>query len=83
MGFDEPTSAMDANAEMKFFENMLAAAGDRGLIFVSHRFSTVRRAKRIMVFHHGHLAEQGTHEELMSMAGKYAELYQQQAKWYV
>lgn len=83
LGFDEPTSAMDANAEMKFFENMLAAAGDRGLIFVSHRFSTVRRAKRIIVFYHGQLVEQGTHDELMSAEGKYAELYRQQAKWYV
>ncbi len=83
LGFDEPTSAMDANAEMKFFENMLSAAGNRGLIFVSHRFSTVRRAKKIMVFHQGELAEQGTHDELMSLEGKYAELYKQQAKWYV
>lgn len=83
LGFDEPTSAMDANAEMKFFENMLSSAGNRGLIFVSHRFSTVRRAKRIMVFHHGELTEQGTHDELMSLQGKYAELYRQQAKWYV
>ncbi len=84
IGFDEPTSAMDANAEMKFFENLLESAGSRGLIFISHRFSTVRRADRIFVFHEGSLAEHGTHEGLIEPAnGKYAELYKQQAKWYV
>ena len=83
LGFDEPTSAMDANAEMKFFENLHKAAGKRGLIFISHRFSTVRRADRIFVFHDGQLSEQGSHEELMANNGKYAELYNQQAQWYV
>ncbi|MDD5438464.1 MAG: ABC transporter ATP-binding protein [Patescibacteria group bacterium] len=82
IGFDEPTSAMDANAEMKFFERMLQAAEDRGLIFISHRFSTVRRASRIFVFDEGRLIEDGSHVELMSKNGKYAELYKQQAQWY-
>lgn len=83
LGFDEPTSAMDANAEMKFFERLLEASDKRGLIFISHRFSTVRRADRIMVFHEGALEEQGTHKTLIASGGKYAELYTQQAQWYV
>jgi len=82
IGFDEPTSAMDANAEMHFFENMLNTAGNRGLIFISHRFSTVRRAEHILVFDEGKLKEHGTHKELMQLNGKYAELYRQQAQWY-
>jgi ATP-binding cassette subfamily B protein len=82
LGFDEPTSAMDANAEMKFFEKLHESSGDRGLIFISHRFSTVRRADRIFVFHDGRLSEQGSHAELMANNGKYAELYNQQAQWY-
>lgn len=82
LGFDEPTSAMDANAEMRFFGNLLKAAGGRGLIFISHRFSTVRRADRIMLLDDGRLTEQGSHEELVARGGKYAELYRQQAQWY-
>ncbi|MBU2566292.1 ABC transporter ATP-binding protein/permease [Patescibacteria group bacterium] len=82
IGFDEPTSAMDANAEMRFFERMLKASGSRGLIFISHRFSTVRRAERIIVFDKGQLQDQGTHEELVNKKGKYAALYNEQAKWY-
>jgi ATP-binding cassette subfamily B protein len=82
-GFDEPTSAMDANAEMRFFERLLETSGKRGLILISHRFSTVRRADRIIVFHEGRLTEQGSHEELLAQNGKYAELYREQARWYV
>lgn len=82
IGFDEPTSAMDANAEMRFFEKIVDQAGERGLIYISHRFSTVRRASRIFVFHEGSLTEQGSHDELLLKGGKYAELYKQQAQWY-
>ncbi|MEK7481714.1 MAG: ABC transporter ATP-binding protein, partial [Patescibacteria group bacterium] len=82
IGFDEPTSAMDANAEMRFFERLLKTAGKRGLIFISHRFSTVRRADRIFVLHDGKLAGQGSHDELIEQNKKYAELYRQQAQWY-
>ncbi len=82
IGFDEPTSAMDANAEMRFFDHLLEASGKRGLIFISHRFSTVRRADRIFFFHAGKLKEQGSHEQLIARQGKYAELYNQQAQWY-
>ncbi|MBD3281383.1 ATP-binding cassette domain-containing protein [Candidatus Uhrbacteria bacterium] len=82
IGFDEPTAAMDAIAEMKFFERILKASGSRGLIFISHRFSTVRRAERILLFEDGKLANQGTHDKLMADGGKYAALYNEQARWY-
>lgn len=83
LGFDEPTSAMDARAEASFFERLHEAMKGRGLIFISHRFSTVRRASRILVFHSGTLTEEGTHEELLTRGGEYAKLYAEQAKWYV
>lgn len=82
LGFDEPTSAMDALAETSFFERLHEARKGRGLIYISHRFSTVRRASRILVFSHGKLMEDGSHEELLSQNGRYAALYKEQAQWY-
>jgi ABC-type bacteriocin/lantibiotic exporter with double-glycine peptidase domain len=82
IGFDEPTSAMDANAETRFFERVLRASGSRCLIFISHRFSTVRRAERIIVINQGRIIEQGPHADLIALKGKYAELYNEQARWY-
>lgn len=82
VGFDEPTSAMDALAETAFFERLHESMVGRGLIFISHRFSTVRRASRVIVFVDGRLTEDGTHEELLAKEGKYAQLYSEQAKWY-
>ncbi|MEK7655671.1 MAG: ABC transporter ATP-binding protein [Patescibacteria group bacterium] len=82
VGFDEPTSAMDALAESGFFERLHESMAGRGLIFISHRFSTVRRANRILVFHEGRMSEEGTHDELVALGGKYSKLYAEQAKWY-
>ncbi len=82
IGFDEPTSAMDAKAEASFFERLHDTMKDRGLIFISHRFSTVRRASRILVFQKGKLSHEGSHEELLKQPGSYAELYTEQARWY-
>jgi ATP-binding cassette subfamily B protein len=82
LGLDEPTSAMDALAETSFFDRLNEAMRGKGLIYISHRFSTVRRAERIIVFHEGRLIEQGSHEELLARGGKYAEMYSEQAKWY-
>ncbi len=82
IGFDEPTSAMDAIAETNFFERLHQQMRNRGLIYISHRFSTVRRASRILVFDHGKLVQDGNHEELARTPGTYAKLYQEQAKWY-
>jgi ATP-binding cassette, subfamily B, bacterial len=58
-------------------------AEGRTAVYISHRFSTVRKADRIFLFHEGRLAEQGTHSELMRLAGRYAELSTLQASAYV
>jgi ATP-binding cassette subfamily B protein len=80
---DEPTSALDAQAEYELFARLRSLAEGRTAVFISHRFSTVRRADRIFLFHEGRLAEQGTHSELMRLAGRYAELFTLQASAYV
>lgn len=82
LAFDEPTSAMDALAETSFFENLHQAMKRKGIIYISHRFSTVRRANRILVFENGALIEDGSHEHLLAKGGTYARLYEEQAKWY-
>jgi ATP-binding cassette subfamily B protein len=80
---DEPTSALDAQAEHELFARLRSLAEGRTAIFISHRFSTVRKADRILLFHQGQLAEQGTHAELMRLAGSYAELFTLQASAYL
>jgi ATP-binding cassette subfamily B protein len=80
--FDEPTSAVDAEKEERFFSALPEALDGRALLFVSHRFSTLRRAKRIIVVDSGHIIEDGSHEELMAKQGRYAELFTLQAKMY-
>jgi ATP-binding cassette subfamily B protein len=80
---DEPTSALDAQAEYELFARLRSLAEGRTAVFISHRFSTVRKADRIFLFHEGRLAEQGTHAELMSLAGRYAELFTLQASAYL
>jgi len=85
---DEPTSALDAHAEHELFDRYaesaraVAAATGGIAIFVSHRFSTVRMADRIVVIEDGRIAEQGTHEELVRRDGIYAELFSLQAAAY-
>jgi ATP-binding cassette, subfamily B, bacterial len=81
---DEPTAALDAETEHALFERYAAAArGDgRITILVSHRFSTVRMADRIVVLDGARVVEFGTHEELMSKGGQYAQLYGIQAAAY-
>jgi ATP-binding cassette subfamily B protein len=82
---DEPTAALDSETEHALFERYATAArnGDgRVTILVSHRFSTVRMADLIVVLHGAHVAEVGSHEELMARRGTYAELYGIQAAAY-
>jgi ATP-binding cassette, subfamily B, bacterial len=79
---DEPTSALDAQAEYELFERIHSLTRGRTAIYISHRFSTVRRADRILFLEHGRLVEQGTHEQLMRLNGRYARLFRLQASAY-
>jgi ATP-binding cassette subfamily B protein len=79
---DEPTAALDAEAEHAIFERFRQLARGRTTLLISHRFSTVRRADRIVVIEQGKIVEQGTHEELMGLGGRYAHLFTLQAKGY-
>jgi ABC-type multidrug transport system fused ATPase/permease subunit len=79
---DEPTSAMDAEAEVQIFDQFRSATHDQMAILISHRFSTVRMADRILILSGGVLIEQGTHEELLAAQGRYAHLFLLQAAGY-
>ena len=79
---DEPTAAMDAEAESRIFERLVALTQDQLAILISHRFSTVRMADEIVVLKKGRLIERGTHEQLMEEAGEYARLFTLQAQGY-
>ena len=79
---DEPTAALDARAEHEVFHRFVELTFDKCAVLISHRFSTVRMADRIVVLHEGKLLEHGTHEELLAAGGQYSELFQLQASGY-
>ena len=79
---DEPTAAMDARAEAEVFEHFRQLAAGRITILISHRFSTVRMADRILLLEKGRIAEQGRHEELVIGSGRYAQMFEMQAASY-
>lgn len=79
---DEPTSAIDAKAEYDIFNNIFTHYRDKTTIIVSHRFSTVRRADRIIVIDKGKIVEQGSHAKLMKQKGLYHEMFTKQAEGY-
>ncbi|HXF24970.1 MAG TPA: ABC transporter ATP-binding protein, partial [Gemmatimonadaceae bacterium] len=79
---DEPTAALDARAEYEVFLRFSELVAGRMAVLISHRFSTVRMADRILVLRNGQLEEEGTHEELLANAGLYNELFTMQAAGY-
>jgi len=79
---DEPTSSLDAQAEYEVFARFRILTQGKTAIFISHRFSTVRLADRIIVLEHGRIIEHGSHQELMQLEGRYAELFNLQAEAY-
>jgi ATP-binding cassette, subfamily B, bacterial len=79
---DEPTAALDAQAEFEIFARMKELTRGKTALFISHRFSTVRLADRIMVLEGGTIIELGTHDELLLRGGRYAELFNLQAASY-
>jgi ATP-binding cassette subfamily B protein len=79
---DEPTAAMDAEAEVKIFERFRERTEDQIAIVISHRFSTVRMADNIIVLDQGKIIERGSHQELVALGGRYATLFALQAQGY-
>ena len=79
---DEPTSAIDAKAEYEIFEKVQQLQKDKSVVIISHRFSTVRNADRILVLHEGKIIEEGSHSALIKKRGIYEELFNLQAKGY-
>lgn len=82
MILDEPTAALDARAEYEVFERFSELTKGKSAVLISHRFSTVRMADRIIVLDGGELIEIGSHEELLAKGGRYAELFNLQALGY-
>ncbi|MGN1410179.1 MAG: ABC transporter ATP-binding protein [Eubacteriales bacterium] len=79
---DEPSSALDPSAEYELNHTILEYAQDKTVVFISHRLSTTRMADRILMFDNGRMIESGSHDELMKMNGKYAEMFRLQAEKY-
>jgi ATP-binding cassette subfamily B protein len=79
---DEPTAALDARSEMEVFERFSELTQGKMAILISHRFSTVKMADRIVVLKDGGIAEQGTHDQLVELKGLYANLFDLQASSY-
>ena len=77
---DEPTAQLDARAEASFIDGFLDATRGCTTIVISHRFSTVRRADRIVVLRHGRVSEDGSHDELVAAGGRYAAMFALQAE---
>nr|WP_223807208.1 ABC transporter ATP-binding protein [Lysobacter psychrotolerans] len=82
MILDEPTAALDARAEFEVFQRFKELSSDKTAVLISHRFSSVRMADRILVLANGGLEASGTHDELLAQGGRYAELFELQAAGY-
>ena len=79
---DEPTAALDARSEFEVFQRFAELTAGKMALFISHRFSTVRSADRIIVLENGRIAEEGSHDQLSRLGGRYAEMFEMQASSY-
>jgi ATP-binding cassette subfamily B protein len=79
---DEPTASLDARAEFEVYQRFVDLTAGKMAVLISHRFSTVRMADRILVLEHGRIVEQGSHSQLVALGGKYSELFELQAAGY-
>ena len=79
---DEPTAALDARSEYEVFQRFAELTHGKMALLISHRFSTVRMADRIVVLENGNIAEQGSHTQLMALSARYAEMFELQAASY-
>ena len=79
---DEPTAALDARSEFEVFQRFAELTTGKSAVFISHRFSTVRMADRIIVLHDGRIAEDGNHDKLLNLGGRYAGMFEMQAASY-
>ena len=79
---DEPTASLDARSEFEVFQHFAELTAGKMALFISHRFSTVRMADRIMVLENGRIAEQGSHQQLVALGGRYAAMFEMQAASY-
>jgi ATP-binding cassette subfamily B protein len=79
---DEPTAALDARSEFEVFRRFAELTQGKMALFISHRFSTVRMADRIVVLENGSIAEEGSHDQLSKLGGRYAEMFEMQAASY-
>jgi len=79
---DEPTAALDARSEYEVFQRFAELTRGKTALFISHRFSTVRMADRIVVIEGGRVAEDGKHDDLTHLGGRYAEMFEMQAASY-
>ena len=80
--FDEPTSALDPESEAQVMQLLLDMARGRSALVVSHRLALTRFVDRIVVLEHGHIVEQGCHQQLMRLGDRYATMFEHQARLY-
>jgi ATP-binding cassette subfamily B protein len=79
---DEPTASLDAQSEYEVFQQFAEVTEGKIALLISHRFSTVRMADRIVVLENGAIAEHGSHQQLLSLGGRYAMMFELQASSY-
>jgi len=79
---DEPTASLDARSEYEVFQRFAELTNNKMALLISHRFSTVRMADRIVVLENGRIAEQGSHQRLLALDGRYAAMFELQAASY-